>query len=80
MYYVYLLVSQVDSNQTYIGYTNHLSARLAQHNDGQSSHTAKFKPWKIKMYLAFDTEAKAIEFEQYLKTGSGNTFVKRRLL
>jgi predicted GIY-YIG superfamily endonuclease len=80
MYYVYLLVSQVDSNQIYIGHTNNLSARLAQHNDGKSNHTSKFKPWKIKMYLAFDAEAKAVAFEQYLKTGSGKTFVKRRLL
>ncbi len=80
MYYVYLLVSQIDSNQIYIGCTNHLSERLAQHNDGKSSHTSKFKPWRIKMYLAFDTKSKAVECEQYFKTGSGNAFVKKRLL
>jgi predicted GIY-YIG superfamily endonuclease len=80
MYYVYLLTSLIDPDQIYIGYTHNLKVRIASHNDGKSSHTDKFKPWKLTMYLAFDNEDKAIEFEKYLKSGSGNAFVKRRLL
>jgi predicted GIY-YIG superfamily endonuclease len=45
MYYVYLLRSTPNPDQTYIGFTENLKSRLVAHNQGQSSHTAKFKPW-----------------------------------
>lgn len=32
------------------------------------------------MYLAFKDEIKAIEFEKYLKSGSGRSFKKMRLI
>lgn len=32
------------------------------------------------MYLAFDNKDKAIEFEEYLKSGSGRAFRDKRLL
>jgi hypothetical protein len=31
------------------------------------------------VYLAFDTEKKAIAFEKYIKVGSGYAFAKKRL-
>ena len=50
-------------NQTYIGFTENLKTRLASHNSGQSSHTAKFKPWELITYLAFSNRSKALSFE-----------------
>ncbi len=77
MFYTYILRSKSDSRQRYIGSTSDLVARLAEHNAGRSSHTAKFAPWKVETYVAFDTLAKAQAFERYLKSGSGHAFAAR---
>jgi predicted GIY-YIG superfamily endonuclease len=63
MYYVYMLHSIPNPGQTYIGFTENLKTRLASHNSGQSSHTAKFKPWELITYFAFSDRSKALSFE-----------------
>jgi len=62
MYYVCLLRSISDLDQTYIGFTEDLKARLSAHNHGQSPHTAKFKPWELVTYVAFQDRPKALSF------------------
>lgn len=79
MKYVYLLQSINHPDETYIGLTDDLRARLSAHNAGQSLHTAKFKPWRLVTYVAFSDEQKAIAFERYLKTASGRAFANKRL-
>ena len=79
MTYVYLLESIAFTGQVYIGRTNDLRTRLADHNAGKSPHTAKYKPWRLVTYIAFSDEAKAISFERYLKTASGRAFGNKRL-
>ncbi len=79
MYYVYLLRSEAFPEQTYIGCTEDLKQRLDTHNAGNSVHTNKFKPWRLITYFAFDAKQKALDFERYLKTGSGQAFAKRHL-
>jgi predicted GIY-YIG superfamily endonuclease len=79
MKYVYLIQSISYPTQRYIGITNDLKARLQSHNDGQSPHTSKFKPWNLITYIAFSDEFKAIEFEKYLKSGSSRAFADKRL-
>jgi putative endonuclease len=79
MKYVYLLESVVCPEETYVGLTDDLGARIAARNSGQSKHTAKFKPWRLVTYLGFSDEAKAVAFERYLKTGSGRAFAMKRL-
>ena len=78
MYYVYLLRSISNPDQTYIGFTEDPKTRLAAHNHGQSSHTAKFKPWELIIYLAFRDRSKALSFEKYLKSYSGKAFANKR--
>ncbi|MDE6250321.1 MAG: GIY-YIG nuclease family protein [Alphaproteobacteria bacterium] len=77
MFYVYILESQSVPNTFYTGYTTDLKQRLSQHNSGQSLHTRKFIPWKLKNYVAFTDEHKARAFEEYLKTHSGRIFCKK---
>ncbi len=79
MIYVYLLQSIYYPNETYIGLTADLRARLAAHNAGRSPHTAKFRPWRLVTYVAFSNKEKATAFEQYLKTASGRAFANKRL-
>jgi hypothetical protein len=46
---------------------------------GEVAHTSKYKPWRIKTYVACSDEGRAIAFEKYLKSGSGQAFANKRL-
>ena len=74
MYYVYILQSINFSDHFYTGFTLDLQSRLKKHNNGEVKHTIKYKPWKIKTYIAFENEEKAHSFEKYLKSHSGRAF------
>jgi putative endonuclease len=41
--------------------------------------TPEGKPWVIDVIVEFANERRAIAFEKYLKSGSGNAFAKRHL-
>jgi putative endonuclease len=77
MHYVYILESSVVPENYYVGLTNNLKARFAEHNSGKSAHTRKFAPWNLVTYVAFADRTKAFRFERYLKSGSGRAFSKR---
>ena len=79
MKYVYILQSCDFSDRHYVGVTGDLKARLAKHNAREVPHTSKYAPWSVKTYVAFSDEAQALEFEKYLKSGSGRAFAKKRL-
>lgn len=76
-FYVYILESLNIPGRFYSGFTEDLKRRIAKHNNGDVPHTSKFRPWRLKTAVAF-TE-RALEFERYLKTGSGRAFAKKRL-
>jgi predicted GIY-YIG superfamily endonuclease len=80
MWYVYVIRSVAFPEQEYTGLTADLKTRLADHNAGRSSHTAKFAPWTLIWYCAFPDKFGALEFERYLKSHSGRAFAKKRLL
>ena len=64
-YFVYLLKSEV-SNRTYIGYTVDVSRRLLQHNGklvGGAKKTSTKRPWRVVMYVSFEFERTAMQFE-----------------
>jgi putative endonuclease len=72
MWYVYLLESDSEGGQRYVGVTTDLKRRLIEHNSGKSAHTSKFAPWRLVTYIAFSDANKAASFERYLKSGSGH--------
>jgi predicted GIY-YIG superfamily endonuclease len=78
-HYVYILQTVADSEHFYVGLTEDLHERLRKHNAGEVRHTSKFRPWIIKTAIAFQDAARAIEFEKYLKSGSGRAFAKKHL-
>src|SRR5262249_6745040 len=77
MFYTYMIESLSRLGQTYVGHAADLRQRLAEHNAAKYPHTSKFVPWKIELYVAFETIEQAQHFEQYLKSGSGHAFAKR---
>jgi predicted GIY-YIG superfamily endonuclease len=77
--YVCVLQSDRDPRRFYAGCTDDLRERLVRHSDGRVQHTAKWKPWSIKTYIALSDPRRATDFERYLKSASGRAFVKKRL-
>jgi len=75
--YVYILQSKA-GDRFYVGMTRDVAARLALHNAGKVRHTAKYRPWRLRTYVAFSDDARASDFERYLKSGSGRAFAARR--
>ena len=75
--FVYILKSINPPTTYYVGLTSDVEARLAAHNAGVSPHTAAYRPWKRLVVIEFDEQQPAVDFEKYLKTGSGREFARR---
>jgi len=77
--YAYILQSEADHEHFYVGRTQDLRTRILRHNSGQVRHTSKWKPWRLKTYLALSDASRALALERYLKSASGRAFIKKRL-
>ncbi len=75
---VYILNSELKAERFYVGVTDDIDRRLAEHNSGKLPNTARYRPWRVKTYIAFSDEAQAFAFEKYLKSGSGRAFARKR--
>jgi putative endonuclease len=75
--FVYILKSTAIADEYYVGVTSDVTQRLAAHNAGLTPSTVDHRPWRALLVIEFDEEQPAIEFEQYLKTGSGREFARR---
>jgi predicted GIY-YIG superfamily endonuclease len=56
--------------------------RLDWHNSGPCGHTVRYRPWRVVVSLEFPDEKSAVQFERYLKSGSGRALrsgISRRL-
>jgi predicted GIY-YIG superfamily endonuclease len=76
---VYILQSLDDPDRYYTGLTDDLKMQISKHNDQEVPHTSKYAPWRLKTYTAFSNEKQAVDFEKYLKPGSGRAFARKRL-
>jgi putative endonuclease len=79
MWFVYILKSLKDDD-FYIGSTNNVHRRLTEHNLGNVDSTKCRIPFTLEAYVAVKDKSKAIELEQYLKTGSGRAVLQKRIL
>jgi predicted GIY-YIG superfamily endonuclease len=52
-FYVYILQSEIEPEHFYTGLTQDLPKRLRAHNSGRIHHSSKWKPWRLKTYIAF---------------------------
>lgn len=78
MHVVYVLESG-DRKHWYFGVTNNIKRRIEEHNSGKSTHTNKYKPWKLRMMATFQDRSQAEVFELYLKSHSGRAFMKKHI-
>jgi len=77
--YIYILQSQIESERFYIGRTKNLRGRLSSHNAGNVRHTRRWKPWRVKTYIAVLDSALGIALERYFKSSAGRVFIKKPL-
>ena len=75
--FVYVLRSSTQTHRYYTGLTSNPIARLHDHNAGGCSHTVSGRPWELIVTVEFAQEERAVEFEKYLKSGSGRAFSSR---
>jgi putative endonuclease len=69
MYFVYILKSEKDGN-FYIGSTDDLRRRFAEHNKGQIYSTKNRTPFELVYYEAYKAEKDARKRESNLKLRS----------
>ena len=79
MWYVYIIKS-IGTDFIYIGSTNDLKRRFAEHNGGLATATKPYKPFELLSYIAVQSESQARNLEQYFKTGSGKAILYKRIL
>ena len=79
-YAVYVLISVSYPYKYYVGITTNLHKRLQEHNSENLGYTKRYSPWKVETYTVFNDRLMAQAFEKYLKSGSGQAFLKKHLL
>jgi len=52
---------------------------MYEHKNGEV-HQTKNKTFRLIFYAAFESKLKALQFEKYLKTGSGYAFKNKHLI
>jgi putative endonuclease len=74
-YFVYAIKSGVD-NRIYVGMSQNPTKRLSEHNNGKTSSTKHWKPWKIIYKKFIGSRLEARKEEKCLKSGFGKEFLK----
>ena len=78
MYYVYIL--EDERKKLYFGYSSNLKERIKDHRYKAVATTKIYQEPCLIWYCAFVDKKKALEFEKYLKVGSGHAFAKKHLV
>ncbi|HLN52399.1 MAG TPA: GIY-YIG nuclease family protein [Lentimicrobium sp.] len=78
MYYIYILNSE-RSDLYYIGYTDNVQRRLAEHNTSpRNTFTSKHRPWKIKaVFIATEDIGTTIKIERFIKRQKSRSFIDK---
>ncbi len=70
MYTTYVLES-IEHGRHYVGATQDLQKRLERHNQGRSTWTKSFRPWKVIYQEHFTTKSEALQRENQIKSYKG---------
>lgn len=75
MFFVYVLSSE-SRNYLYVGLTDNLERRIAQHNAGYEKTTKPYRPFKVLLTESFQNRPDARVREKYLKSGVGKEYLR----
>jgi putative endonuclease len=77
-YYTYVLLSSKD-DKFYIGFTNNLGRRIAEHKSGKNISTAKRLPLELIYFEGHKSRVDAERREKYFKTTKGKVTLRQIL-
>ena len=75
MYYVYALKSLI-RKYIYVGLTDNIQRRMAEHNGEKEKTTRAYAPFKAILIEKYDSRMAARKREKYLKSGAGKEYLK----
>ena len=75
---VYVLKSEVDGI-LYVGMTENLDRRIAEHNHGKSKFTSGHRPWKLIYSETAEDFNSARAKEKYFKSAAGKIYIQKKL-
>jgi len=75
---VYVLIS-LSSKILYVGITEDIQRRLAEHNAGKSKFTSGHLPWSLVYTEEATDHVEGRKREKYLKSSAGKRFLKKEL-
>lgn len=76
-FYTYILYNSA-THRYYVGFTPDLKNRIKEHLLGYFKSTKSDLHYELVWYCAFKERELALQFERYLKSGSGVAFMKKR--
>ena len=78
MYYIYILYSE-KSDKYYVGHTDDVSQRLANHNNSEHiTYTSKHRPWKIMaVYECATDRGEALTIERFIKRQKNRKLIEK---
>lgn len=77
MHYTYIL-RNFETGRYYIGSSPDLKNRFKKHKSDKVPSTKSNLNYELEWDCGFKTKTQAVAFEQYLKSGSGRAFMKKR--
>ena len=76
MHYVYILYSgRID--RYYVGRTENIENRIADHNAGRSTFTRRGRPWVVVYKEELETKAEAIDREMEIKKRKSRRYIEK---
>jgi putative endonuclease len=76
--FVYVILSESTARK-YVGVTNRLRRRLAEHNAGRCKSTTSGRPWALIYREACRDHEHARQREKFLKSGVGRAWLSEQL-
>ncbi len=78
MFTVYVIKS-LSRDYKYVGFTNDLSRRLFDHNNGYNKSTKLYAPFELIYTKSFSSRTDARKHEKFLKSTHGRKFLAKFL-
>ena len=69
-------IKSLSRNYIYIGMTNDINRRMAEHNNGENKSTKAYRPFVLIHSEEFPDRVAARVRERYLKSGIGKEYLK----
>ena len=75
MYNTYIIQSE-KNNSYYVGQTDNLEKRLAEHNRGKNKYTKNKIPWRLVYKESFETRGEAMKRENEIKKKKSRSYIE----